>query len=214
MHSASEPGLLSTPAMPRLVPDGVFDAFSWAESDHLAWRSSSAHDLTGPVALDGRNPGGMVFVFRDDAPEAIAHLPRELARLHVPALGLGDAWALAPYAIDDATDELYATRVRPRDALWLATSTIDGLVWGLHDWAHFHNHGPFERRAWTELQCDAAALVWLRLNAARAAVDDATWEWIRAALVALSEHRFAEEGEPFDPTWLAAPRLDAIAARL
>jgi len=211
MHSAPQSGHLVTPPLPRLAPEGVFDAFAWCKSDRLAWRSAAPHHEVDVGALDGRNPGGMVFVFHDDAPAAIAGLPRELARLHVPKLGLGDAWALAPYAIDDATDELYEARVRPRDALWLATSTIDGLVWGLHDWAHFHNHGPFERRAWTELQCDVAALAWLRINAERAAVGRGAWESIRLALADLSRRRFAEEGEPFDPSWLAASRVEALA---
>ena len=94
-------------------------------------------------------------------------LPRELARLHAFGLGLADEEALAPWGIDDATDGLYAHRVRPRDALWLAADNLNALFWGLHDWAHFHNHGPFEQRAWTELQCDASALAWLWKNRER-----------------------------------------------
>jgi hypothetical protein len=119
-------------------------------------------------------------------------LPRELASLHAFGYGLKDEWALAPYAIDDATDLLYERRVRPRDVLWLAAPTLDALVWGLHDWAHFHNHGPFDDAPTTELQCDLVAFAWLRLNADRIGVDEGTLERVRRELVALSASRFSE----------------------
>ena len=88
---------------------------------------------------------------------AAEFLPRELARLHAFGYGLEEEWALAPYAIDDATDLLFEKRTTPNGTLWLAADGLRALAWGLHDWAHFHNHGPFEERAWTELQCDASA---------------------------------------------------------
>ncbi len=159
---------LATPPAACLAPPGVFDAFGWCDSDWLDWRRPSdivAIDEATP--LDGSDPKRMVFVFH--AP--CAFLPRELARLHAFGLGLTDEEALAPWGIDDATDELYAHRVRPRDVMWLAADNLNALFWGLHDWAHFHSHGPFEQRAWTELQCDATALAWLWTSTAR------RWSW-------------------------------------
>ncbi len=132
----------------------------------------------------------MVFVLR----EPRAFLPMELACLHAFGLGLVEEMALAPYGIDDATDGLYEYRVRPGDAMWLAADNLNALVWGLHDWAHFHNHGPFEARAWTELQCDGTALAWLRRNAGAIGLDDATLARIEGELVLLSLARFAAEG--------------------
>ena len=102
---------------------------------------------------------------------------------------------------------LYAHRVRPRDALWLAADNLNALFWGLHDWAHFHNHGPFEQRAWTELQCDASALAWLWKNRARSASRSDAWERVRDEAVLLSRQRFAAEGGTFDEALLAAERL-------
>ena len=160
---------LATPPVARLVPDGVFDAFAWCESDELEWRAPDASwDDATPIA--GSDTARMVFVTR---PGAAPFLPRELACLHAFGLGLTDEDALAPWAIDDATDELYAHRVRPGDALWLAADNLNALFWGLHDWAHFHNHGPFEQRAWTELQCDAAALAWTWANREAIGLDEA-----------------------------------------
>lgn len=158
--------MLVTEPVPRLVPEDVFDAFGWCGSDTLEWRCpAGAWDPA--TALDGSDPARMVFVFQAGAPPRALDLPRELARLHAPGLGLTDEWALAPYAIDDATDGLHAGAVRPREAFWLAADNLNALFWGLHDWAHFHNHGPFDteaRRALNELQCDLTALVWLQRN--------------------------------------------------
>lgn len=119
-------------------------------------------------------------------------MPRELARLHALGYGLEDEMALAPYAIDDATDLLYEHRVRPRDVFWLAAATLDALVWGLHDWAHFHNHGPFDDPPTTELQCDLLALAWLRLNRESIGIDEATVSRTALELAALSRRRFRE----------------------
>jgi len=180
--------ILATPPVPLVVPPDVFDAFAWCASDELEWRCPQGRwDDTTP--LDGSDPARMVFVLR----EPLEFLPRELARLHAFGLGLSDEWALAPYAIDDATDELYARRVRPRDALWLAADNLNALYWGLHDWAHFHNHGPFEQRAYNELQCDAAALAWLWVNRDAIGISEARWEELRDQVGALCRARF--EGE-------------------
>jgi hypothetical protein len=138
-------------------------------------------------------------------------LPRELARLHAYGMGFEDEWALAPYAIDDATDLLYEHRVPPRDALWLAADNLNALVWGLHDWAHFHNHGPFEERAWTELQCDAAALAWLWINRAIVGIDDARWERARREVEAIGRGRFEAEGKTYDAKALDSSRVRELA---
>ena len=113
------------------------------------------------TTLDGSDPRRMVFVLHGRPAISCRASWRACTR---SASACDDEEALAPWAIDDATDELYAHRVRPRDALWLAADNLNALFWGLHDWAHFHNHGPFEQRAWTELQCDATALAWLWMN--------------------------------------------------
>jgi hypothetical protein len=148
----------------------------------------------------------MVFVMRG----LCTFLPGEPARLHAFGLGLTDEVALAPWAIDDATDELYTRGVRPRDVLWLAADNLNALFWGLHDWAHFHSHGPFEQRAWTELQCDATALAWLWTNRDRVPLDKSEWERIRLEAKALSKARFAAEGRDFDARALDADRVRAL----
>jgi hypothetical protein len=174
------------------VPPATFDAFGWCASACLGWRRpdnvGGVWDTARPV--DASNPPGMAFVMHAEC----NFLPRELARLHAPGLGLENEWALAPYAIDDATDELYARRVAPASLFWLAAADRRGLFWGLHDWCHFHHHGPFVDRAWTELQCDAAALAWLARNADAIGLDAATWGTTRDEARALAERRFADEG--------------------
>jgi hypothetical protein len=132
----------------------------------------------------------MVFVMREEC----LFLPRELARLHAFGYGLGDESALAPWAIDEATDRLYERRVRPADLFWLAAGSLDALVWGLHDWVHFHNHGPFDQPALTELQCDLIALEWLRRNAGVVGVDDDDIRSVALDLAELAGTRFAEAG--------------------
>lgn len=205
MRSRYATSRLLTPPLPRLVPDGVFDAFGWCESDRLEVRLGPEWETSTPTL--GDNPPGLAFVFL--AP--CDFLPRELARLHVGTLAEEDEWALAPYAIDDATDGLYEARVRPREVLCLAASNLDCLVWGLHDWCHFHNHGPFAEPAWTEVQCDASALVWLWRNRGPLGLDLATWERRRAQLAAVAARRFEQEGLPFDASLYAAPQLLALA---
>jgi hypothetical protein len=191
---------LRTPPIARLVPADVFDAFGWCESDTLEWRSPGVFD--GSTPIDGSDPARMVFVAR---PGKADFLPRELARVHAFGLGLEEEEALAPWAIDDATDALHALRVRPGDALWLAADNLNALFWGLHDWAHFHNHGPFEQRAWTELQCDASALAWLWGNRHAIPLDEGAWERARAQVVELDRRRFEGEGLVLDEE-LLAPR--------
>ena len=198
--------VLATPPVRRIVPDGVFDAFGWCESDELEWRApAGSWDASTPI--DGADPARMVFVTR---PGAAAFLPRELARVHAFGLGLTVEEALAPWAIDDATDGFYELSVRPRDALWLAADNLNALFWGLHDWAHFHSHGPFEQRAWTELQCDATALAWLWGNRARVPLDEAVWERLRRQVAAVSRARFAGEGRELDEAVLDAAALQAL----
>jgi hypothetical protein len=193
---------LATPPVARLVPEGVFDAFGWCTSDELEWRTPDGpRRLWGSdTRIDGSDPARMVFVTR---PGPADFLPRELARVHAFGLGLGDEEALAPWAIDDATDGLYARGVRPRDALWLAADNMNALFWGLHDWAHFHNHGPFEQRALTELQCDASALTWLWANRALVPLDERAWNGVREQVAALNQRRFEAEGLSFDERLLS-----------
>lgn len=183
---------LAVPPMPCVVPDSVFDAWSWCESDVVQWRRPLHADGTSleQSSIEGDNPPGLAFVMRKEC----TFLPRELARLHAFGYGLDNELALAPYAIDDATDLLYEHKVRPGDVFWLAASTLDALVWGLHDWAHFHNHGPFDQPAMTELQCDLIALAWLRQNAARIGLREEALAKVASDLARLSHRRFADEG--------------------
>ncbi len=188
-------GILRVPAMPRVVPEGVFDAWRWCESDLLEWRCPLDRMrlvTNGTCTITAENPPNLAFVMH----ASCTQLPTELARLHAFGYGLTDELSLAPYAIDDATDGLFERRVRPRDVFWLAASSLDALLWGLHDWVHFHNHGPFEQPAMTELQCDLVALSWLRLNASEIGLSDATLEQAALGLAALSEQRFREERVP------------------
>jgi len=188
--------------MPRVVADDVFDAWAWCESDVVVWQRSSDFICVGSLrgsgdarlhqAIDGSNPPGLVFVVHD-APRA-SFLPRELARLHTSAHGFDAEEALAPWAIDDATDLFYEHRTRPRDALYIAADTLAALTWGLHDWVHFHNHGPFDDPPSTELQCDLVAMEWLRLNQARIGATAEDLGVIARDLAALSGRRFSEAG--------------------
>lgn len=194
---------LVTPPLPCVVPPGVFDAFCWCASDVLEWRSGASWDDATPI--DGSDPARMVFVMRADMAE---YLPRELAAVHAFGLGLTSEEALAPWAIDDATDELHAHGTRPGDAMWLAADNLNALFWGLHDWAHFHNHGPFVERAFTELQCDAAALSWMGMNRDVVLVSDARMATLREEVDELSRKRFADEGLDYSarPRSVTLPR--------
>src|SRR5580693_7210249 len=118
--------------------------------------------------------------------------------------------ALSPWAIDEATDLLYAHGARPSECFWLAADNINALFWGLHDWAHFHNHGPFVERAWTELQCDVSALAWLWINRRDAELDDCVWDRMRSRAADLSRLRFTAEGLAFDADMLAPGRFASL----
>jgi hypothetical protein len=199
---------LTVPSLPRIAAsilhtknetararhERVFDAWAWCASDLLEWRCPiRAVPLERELAVVSDNPPELAFVFHEGVD--CTFLPRELAHFHAKGYGLDDAqWALAPYAIDDATDLLYERRVRPRDVLWLAASSLRALVWGLHDWAHFHNHGPFDEPALTELECDLVALAWLRMNRDVAGLDDADVARVGSDLAMLSRARFEAEG--------------------
>lgn len=206
---------LATPPLASLVPPGIFDAFGWCTSDWLEWRSptpaggAARTAWDGATSVDGGDPARMVFVLR---PGAAPFLPRELARVHAFGLGLTDEQALAPWAIDDATDGLHAHGTRPRDALWLAADNLNALFWGLHDWAHFHNHGAFapHQRAWTELQCDASALSWLWVNRRRVPLPEGDWERVRGQVAALSRGRFLEDDALAGEGLLEAARVQAL----
>ncbi|MBI5514658.1 MAG: hypothetical protein HY909_12860 [Deltaproteobacteria bacterium] len=174
---------LQTPPLPRLVPDGVFDAFAWHPSTHLLWRCPDDNLATN--TLDPALPQRLVFVLQ--SPWEV--VPTELAWVHLgraraQRLGLADARCLAPYAIDDATDQLWAHRRPAVDTFWLATDNLNALFWALHDWAHFHNHGPFTDRPATELQCDASALAWLWLNRDILSLIPSRWDTLRAEVLA------------------------------
>jgi hypothetical protein len=198
--------VLATPPPACLVPPGVFDAFAWCASDTLEWRRPASRWDATPC-VDGSDPARMVFVFRSPCD----FLPQELARLHAPGLGLGDELALAPWGIDDATDHLYGRTARPRDLLWLAADNLNALFWGLHDWAHFHNHGPFERRAWTELQCDASALAWLRLNRTAIGVSPEVLGALAEGVAQVAHARFAAEPDArVEPAPATRPDVDAV----
>ena len=89
----------------------------------------------------------------------------------------------------------------------ITADNLNALFWGLHDWAHFHNHGPLDEPAWTELQCDTAALAWIVANRAEIGLDEGRLARLHAELVALSARRFAGEGKPFDPAWMDLARV-------
>lgn len=181
--------MLDVPPMPRVVADGVFDAWSWCPSTVLEWHRPPV--LATTRRIESSNPPGLVFVLRDTA--AHGFLPRELACLHAIGYGLTDEESLSPWAIDDATDLLYERHAPPHEVFWLAAPALDSLVWGLHDWAHFHNHGPFDQPAMTEIQCDLLALHWLRRNATAIGLTEGALDGVARDLAALSRRRFAEE---------------------
>lgn len=178
----------------------VFDAYQWCRSDALMVRTPEV--LTRMPLFSPDNPGDMGFVVRGPA----LFLPNEVAVLHFPDLCAEGEQLLAPYAIDDATDELYAHRLTPQTCMQLVSRSVRGLFWGLHDWAHFHNHGPFERISETELQCDLAALYWMKQNRALWNATDAELEDLRRAVIHHARERF---GGTFP---LALRRFDAYSA--
>lgn len=157
--------LLRTPPIARVVESEVFDAYGWSTSDVVVW--NHPEDLVArPLALS--NPTRQLFLFREEffASRADAEeiLPREKGEGHWPAFFGKDEWVLAPYAIDDATDELFAHRLAASSVLELVADSLAGVFWGFHDWMHFHHHGPFTDVPRTELQCDVGAFVWTDVN--------------------------------------------------
>ena len=201
---------LLTPPLPLLVPAETFDGLNWHPSTTLTWRCAT--ESLALNALDDQMPLGLAFVLRVPWPS----LPTELAwlhtgRAHAAALGITDELALAPYAIDDATDLLYAERRPPAATFWLAADNVNALYWALHDWSHFHNHGEFTDRPATELQCDAAALAWLWINRGAVGLPDAHWEELRRGALANHEAlRAVSTGTRCPPPVMLA---DAVALR-
>src|ERR1700722_16572357 len=133
MESTRRVVWLETPPIRSIVPPGGFDGLGWCASDRLEWGSPAGVALDLGTAITAANPPGMVFVMRgaEEVEEKdAAFLPRELASLHVAGMGLTTEWALAPWAIDDATDLLYEPRhehrARPGERLWLATASLAG----------------------------------------------------------------------------------------
>lgn len=182
---------LSVPPTPNMVPEGVFDAHGWCASKALHVHLPDA-GLSSGADITENNPSGFAFVFHGPT----HGLPAEPGELHVPGLLTPGDMILAPYAIDDATDGLYAKRLAPSEVLSLAVTRFDALYWALHDWCHFHNHGPFEQRAWTELQCDITALQWLRQNARGIALQEEQYAHIARQVGALCTKRFEAENIP------------------
>jgi hypothetical protein len=158
----------------------------------------------------------MAFVLR--APwDAV---PVELARLHVGrAYGMGDAWALAPYGIDDATDALFEHKRVPSETFWLAADNLNALFWGLHDWVHFHNHGPFEDPTSTELQCDLTALCWSWINREALPLSEAQWRSLHDQVVRVHRDRIERQSPQFASSEAlalleSAPRVISLAQEL
>ena len=192
--------LLETPPIPLIVDPRTFDAFAWNASHVLEWRTPG--DVVEINALDPDLPLRMAFVLR--APWG--DVPTEIARLHVgrAPYHLADEPALAPFGIDDATDQLFFQRRDAHATFWLAADNLNALFWALHDWAHFHNHGEFDERTATELQCDTTALAWLWRNRSVVPIDDETWESVRLQVLAIHERRLVNDppGVAFDDTLL------------
>jgi hypothetical protein len=195
---------LSTAAIERLVDFVVLPDFEWTTPRWLdVVLPEAGLERLAPITAD--NPPRMLFLV---APGSNVPLPTEAAALHMPALP-DDAKVLAPWAIDDATDLFFAAQAPPEEVLTLATDSLRGVFWGLHDWAHFHSHGPFERIAETELQCDVAALVWLWDNRELLATTLAEYTRVAANVGALWHARFTAEARAFS----LAPTLDYLARR-
>jgi hypothetical protein len=184
---------LATPPLRLLVDPPVFDDFRWCPPTTLTVRLPEGALPPGPVPTS-RNPPGLAFVFLAQT-EALA-LPRELAHLHVGRLSTEEEWCLAPWGIDAATDGLWEQRAIPNRHFALAAETLEALFWGLHDWVHFHHHGPFDRVAETEVQCDFGALAWIAWNRAILPIDDAAFEPLAKAVARLAAARLVLEALP------------------
>ncbi len=179
---------LSTCPVSRFVDSAVLPHFEWAPPRWLdVLLPATGLDTRDAVTAD--NPARMLFVVANDTSLL---LPTEAGCGHWRALPDG-ARVLAPWAIDDATDAFFEARTAPEEVLTLATDSLRGVFWGLHDWAHFHSHGPFERVAETELQCDVAALVWLGDNRLVLDLDLDALARVTRDVLALWQVRYAAE---------------------
>lgn len=187
---------IATPPLRRLVEAAVFDDFRWCSPTTLTLRLPEGRLPAGPDPTS-RNPPGLAFVFSDSS--AISSLPRELAHLHVGRLSTEEEWCLAPWGIDAATDGLWEERAEPSANFSLAVTTLEALFWGLHDWVHFHHHGPFERVAETELQCDFGALAWIAWNRAILPIDEPAFAPLAKAVAKLAAARLVGEGLAVPP---------------
>lgn len=201
--------VLRVDPVPCVVPARVFDAFGWCASDRLELLvpDASARGFDAEVSLEGALPERLLFVAHGDAGD----LPLEHAYLHAPGVGFADERALAPWGIDAATDGLFERGRRPRDVFRLYADNLNALFWGLHDWTHFHNHGPFEERALTELQCDVTAFAWCVANAevlAELGVTAERLDALREEATRAAHGRLVAEGvvETFDVPSLFSPR--------
>lgn len=184
---------LSTGSIERLVDSAVLPAHEWTRPRWLDVLTPATLDMDSQITAD--NPPRMLFVL---ASTATLDLPAESGVLHFRELP-EHSRVLAPWAIDDATDRLFETRTPPEELLCLATDSLRGLFWGLHDWAHFHSHGPFERIAETELQCDVAALVWLWEARASFSIDAQRYARVVEDVLAIWRERFMAERRGHDP---------------
>jgi hypothetical protein len=172
------------PPIACAVSPDVFDAYAWSTSSTVHIRQPYA--LARAPLFSDDNPSEMGFVLSERG----HFLPHEDATLHFPDLCEPGETLLAPYAIDDATDELYAHDVAADTCMELVSRSVRGVFWGLHDWAHFHNHGPFENIPETELQCDLAALAWMKLNRDLWHATDAELETLARAVFVHARARF------------------------
>lgn len=185
---------LSTTSVECLVDAAVLPAFEWSTPRWLDVCLIDPFDRDSPITAD--NPPRMLFHVHSANTLA---LPTELGALHLAGLD-SDLQVLAPWAIDDATDRLFATQTPAEEVLALITDSLRGVFWGLHDWAHFHSHGPFERVAETELQCDLAALAWMWDNREVLTLDAQTMLALATRVAELWRARFRAEERALDAT--------------
>jgi hypothetical protein len=202
---------LIVPPFPLQVRAEVFDGFGWCSSTTLRLSLPARRHELQWKALDRinfDNPAGMYFVRTHGAR---CELPEEDASGHSAHWALAGRRILAPWAIDDATDALYAQRIVPRLELELWANDVAGVYWGLHDWVHFHNHGAFDDRPATELQCDLTALDWIHRNRQLLSLDAQCISTLVLRIRDLNAHRFSTAGRmseyaTLEPAFLLAQR--------
>jgi hypothetical protein len=191
-----------------ITPRDVWDDYGWCPPTFVTVRTlDSLGGAFAPPSM--KNPEDLWFVVKNRPllqASALAPLPLEVGEVHTRMLTQRDEWVLAPYGIDDATDFLWEARVAADDVFELATKSMAGLFWGLHDWCHFHNHGPFIERAWTELQCDLSALAWILHQSL--GLTDAQKDSLALGARERCQTRFHEEGKRWPTeldTWFESP---------